>query len=49
LKDINHREIFILTILAAAVLWMGVYPMPFTEVMHTTVDDLLAHVARGKL
>jgi NADH-quinone oxidoreductase subunit M len=49
LKDINHREILILTILAAAVLWMGLYPMPFTEVMHTTVDDLLAHVARGKL
>ena len=49
LKDINHREILILTILAAAVLWMGLYPMPFTEVMHATVDDLLAHVARGKL
>ncbi len=49
LKDINRREILILTILAVAVLWMGVYPLPLTEVMHTTVDDLLAHVARGKL
>jgi len=26
-----------------------VYPLPLTEVMHTTVDDLLAHVARSKL
>ena len=49
LKDINRREILILTILAAVVLWMGVYPLPLTEVMHTTVDDLLAHVTRGKL
>ena len=49
LQDINRREILILAILAAAVLWMGVYPLPLTEVMHTTVDDLLAHVARGKL
>ena len=49
LQDINRREILILGILAAAVLWMGVYPLPLTEVMHTTVDELLAHVARGKL
>ena len=49
LKEINRREILILTILAAVVLWMGVYPLPLTEVMHTTVDDLLAHVTRGKL
>jgi NADH-quinone oxidoreductase subunit M len=28
---------------------MGLYPLPLMEVMHTTVDDLLAHVARSKL
>ena len=49
LKDINGREILILTVLAVAVLGMGLYPSPFTEVMHTTVEDLLAHVARSKL
>jgi NADH-quinone oxidoreductase subunit M len=49
LKDINGREILILTVLAVAVLGMGLYPSPLTEVMHTTVDDLLAHVARSKL
>jgi NADH-quinone oxidoreductase subunit M len=49
MKDINGREILILAVLAAAVLGMGLYPSPLTEVMHTTVDDLLAHIARSKL
>ena len=49
LNDVSSREIFILTILAAAVLWIGLYPLPLTEVMHATVDDLLAHLSRSKL
>ncbi|SCY78656.1 NADH dehydrogenase subunit M [Nitrosospira sp. Nl5] len=49
LKDINGREILILTVLAVAVLGMGLYPLPLMEVMHTTVDDLLAHIAHSKL
>jgi NADH-quinone oxidoreductase subunit M len=49
MKDINGREILILAVLAVAVLGMGLYPSPLTEVMHTTVDDLLAHIARSKL
>ena len=49
LNDVSYREIFILTILAAAVLWIGLYPLPLTEVMHATVDDLLAHLSRSKL
>ncbi len=49
LKDVTGREILILAILATAVLWMGVYPLPLTEMMHTTVDDLLAHIAHSKL
>jgi NADH-quinone oxidoreductase subunit M len=31
------------------VLWMGVWPKPYVDVMHTTVADLLAHVAKSKL
>ena len=31
------------------VLWMGVWPKPFIDVMHASVADLLAHVARSKL
>jgi NADH-quinone oxidoreductase subunit M len=49
LKDINSREFVVLSLLAIAVLWMGVYPKPFTDVMSTSVADLLKHVAISKL
>ena len=49
LQDISKREFMILAILALAVLWLGVYPFPLTEVMHATVDNLLEHVANSKL
>ena len=48
LKDLNSREFAVLAALAAAVLFMGVYPLPFTEVMHASVDGLLKHVASPK-
>ena len=34
---------------AALVLWMGVWPKPFIDVMHASVTDLLTHVSRSKL
>ncbi|MHB8948358.1 MAG: NADH-quinone oxidoreductase subunit M [Rhodoferax sp.] len=49
LKDINGREFFMLTLLAIAVLYMGIYPKPFTDVMDTSVTELLRHVAMSKL
>jgi NADH-quinone oxidoreductase subunit M len=49
LNDVNARELLILVLLAAAVLWLGVYPKPFTDVMHVSVEDLLQHVGRSKL
>ncbi len=49
LEDVNARELVVLGLLAVAVLWMGIYPAPFTEVMHASVNDLLKHVAAGKL
>ena len=49
LKDLNAREFLVLGLLAAAVLGMGVYPLPFTEVMHGAVNELLRHVAQSKL
>src|ERR1051326_7666934 len=49
LKDLNGREIAVLGSLAAAVLFMGVYPLPFTEVMHASVSELLRHVSASKL
>jgi NADH-quinone oxidoreductase subunit M len=48
LKDLNPRETLVLGLLAAAVLFMGVYPNPFTEVMHASVGELLRHVAQPK-
>ena len=49
LTDMNTREKAIFAILAAAVLGMGLYPLPFSEIMHVSVNDLLVHVARSKL
>jgi NADH-quinone oxidoreductase subunit M len=49
LKDINGREFLMLSLLAVAVLFMGIYPKPFTDVMNTSVADLLKHVAVSKL
>jgi NADH-quinone oxidoreductase subunit M len=49
LADINSREFLMLALLAIAVLWMGVYPKPFTDTMHTSVTELLKHVAVSKL
>ena len=49
LTDINGREFLVMALLAAAVLYMGVYPKPFTDVMDTSVADLLKHVAMSKL
>jgi NADH-quinone oxidoreductase subunit M len=49
LQDLNSREFFVLGALAVAVLAMGVYPLPFTEVMHASVNELLRHVAIPKI
>ncbi len=49
LKDITAREKLVFAILALTVLGMGLYPLPFSEIMHASVNDLLVHVARSKL
>jgi len=49
LEDVGAREILFLAVLAFCVLFMGLYPAPFTDVLHVGVNDLLAHVARSKL
>ena len=49
LADVNRREFAMLALLAAAVLWMGLYPKPFTDVMQVSVTELLRHVAVSKL
>ena len=49
LMDITPREFLILALLAVGVLGMGLYPLPFAEAMHASVNDLLMHVAQTKL
>ena len=49
LTDLNNREFLMLGILALAVLFMGLYPAPFTDAMQTSVADLLQHVQTSKL
>lgn len=49
LSDINAREFLMLALLAVAVLAMGLYPKPFTDVMDVSVAELLKHVAISKL
>jgi NADH-quinone oxidoreductase subunit M len=49
LVDLNWRETTVLAALAAAVLLMGIYPLPFTEVMHASVNELLKHVGTPKI
>jgi NADH-quinone oxidoreductase subunit M len=49
LTDINAREFTVMALLAIAVLYMGLYPKPFTDVMEVSVANLLQHVAVSKL
>lgn len=49
LQDLNHRELFIMSTLAIAVLALGLYPAPLVDVMHASVDNLLQHVAASKI
>ncbi len=49
LKDLNRREFWMLGVLAAIVLAMGLYPKPVTDISNESVDALLKHVAKSKL
>ena len=49
LQDINQRELLIMTILAIAVMALGLYPAPLVDVMHVSVENLLQHITQSKL
>lgn len=49
LSDLSQREFLMLGLMAIAVLWMGIYPAPFTDLTQTSVSDLLTHVSVSKL
>ncbi len=49
LQDINRREFLFLSLLAGAVLLLGLWPEPLTDVMHASVENLVQHAAQSKL
>jgi len=49
LQDVNKRELVFLAVLAVLVLWMGLQPKPFTDVINPTIQELLRHVGQSKL
>jgi len=49
LTDITLREFVVLSLLALGALGMGLYPKPFTDVMHSSVNELLHHVSVSKI
>ncbi|GGC18602.1 NADH-quinone oxidoreductase subunit M [Oxalicibacterium flavum] len=49
MTDLNKREFLMLGVLAICTLGMGLWPAPFTDVMQTSVSDLLQHVSISKL
>ena len=49
LTDVNRREKFMLGILAAMVLFFGLWPQPLVDVMHASIENLVQHVTVSKL
>ncbi|MBF0218459.1 MAG: NADH-quinone oxidoreductase subunit M [Gammaproteobacteria bacterium] len=49
MQDINGRELLFMSLLALAVLLLGLWPAPLLEVMHASVAHLLQHIAISKL
>ncbi len=49
LTDLSGREAVILGSLAVMVLFFGIWPGPLVEVMHSSVNHLIEHIAVSKL
>ncbi|GAB1232812.1 NADH-quinone oxidoreductase subunit M [Ferrigenium sp. UT4] len=49
LRDIGGREKLVMLSLAVAVLLVGLYPLPLSEILHASVNDLLVNLARSKI
>jgi NADH-quinone oxidoreductase subunit M len=49
LTDVNSRELFVLGVLAVAVLLLGVWPAPLLDVMRPTIEQLVQQITVSKL
>ena len=49
MEDVNRREFWLLMRMAALVLFMGIYPKFFTDLIQVSVEQLLTHVSQTKL
>ena len=49
LTDLDNREFLVMALLAIMVLILGVWPDPLLQVMHTSVENLIAHISISKL
>lgn len=49
LQDIGQREVIMLSVLAFAVLLLGLWPKPLTDVMDLSINNLLTHALQSKL
>ena len=49
LKDLDSREMLVLGTLAAFTLLLGVWPAPFLDIVHTSVQHLVAQIAVSKI
>jgi NADH-quinone oxidoreductase subunit M len=45
--DLSPREMVVFAPLIILVLWMGVYPTSFLDVMHVSVDHLISQLEKG--
>jgi NADH-quinone oxidoreductase subunit M len=46
--DLSPREIAVFAPLLLLVFWMGLYPAPFLEIMHVSVNNLLERVETAR-
>lgn len=49
LKDINQREFVMLALLAGAVLMLGLWPQPLTDVMDASIRQLIPQILQSKI
>lgn len=49
LQDINQREFIMLALLAGAVLLLGIWPQPLTDVMEVSIENLLVQALQSKV